>query len=430
MIEEVNEAEFAASVGIDWSDEKHDICLLESGSRKAEYQQIQHTPEALSQWIARLRARFAAGKVAVCLEQSRGALINALMNHEFLVLYPINPNTLSRYREAFATSKAKDDPTDAYLLMELVTKHRDKLRAWHPDDEQTRSIMLLGEARRKAVHLRTLLTNKLIAALKGYFPQAIELVGTETYSVMACDFLLNWPTLEDVQKADKQALRKFYYGHTVRRGNLIEKRLEIIEKALPVTTDKAIINCSVMTVNMLAKQLRTLADSIREYDKKIQQLFSSHPDSPIFSSLPGAGAAYAPRLLAAFGTNRSRYESADEIQKYSGIAPVLERSGKTQWVHRRFACPKFLRQSFHEFANQSIRFSLWARAYYEQQRAKGNGHHAAIRSLAFKWIRIIFRCWKNRTPYDELKYLKALQRKGSSLLRYIAESTPVAGASS
>jgi len=430
MIKEVNEAEFAAVMGIDWSDQKHDICLTECGSTKVEHEQVHHAPEDLSQWIARLRARFAGGRIAVCLEQSRGALTNALISYEFLVLYPINPSTLKRYREAFATSKAKDDPTDAYLLMELVAKHRDKLRAWYPDDEQTRSIMLLSQARRKAVHLRTLLVNKLIAALKGYFPQAFELVGEQTHSVMACDFLLTWPTLEDVQKADKQSLRRFYYGHTVRRGDLIEKRLEAIEKALPVTTDKAIIDCSVMTVKMLARQLRTLADSIREYDKKLQQLFSSHPDGLVFSSLPGAGSAYAPRLLAAFGTDRSRYESAQEIQNYSGIAPVLERSGKTQWVHRRFACPKFLRQSFHEFANQSIRFSLWARAYYEQQRAKGNGHHAAIRSLAFKWIRIIFRCWKNRTPYDELKYLKALQRKGSSLLRYIADSTPVAAASS
>src|SRR5438552_8649707 len=140
----------------------------------------------------------------------------------------------------------------------------------------------------------------------------------------------------------------------------------------------------------------------------------------IFQSLPGAEAALAPRLLAALGSQRDRYASAEEVQKYSGIAPVTERSGKKKWVHFRWACPKFLRQSFHEWAEHSIAQSLWARAYYQQLRDRGKEHHAAVRALAFKSIRIVFRCWQDRTAYDENPYLAALAKRGSPLASVFA----------
>jgi hypothetical protein len=115
-----------------------------------------------------------------------------------------------------------------------------------------------------------------------------------------------------------------------------------------------------------------------------------------------------------------RYSNVVELQAFSGIAPVTQRSGKSQWVHFRWACPKFLRQTFHEWAAHSIPYSVWARAYYQQQIAKGNDHHAAVRSLAFKWIRIAFRCWKDRVPYNESIYLAALRRRGSALAAAVA----------
>jgi transposase len=414
--------EFVAAIGIDWSDKKHDVCLMEAVSANPEYDVIKQSPEALSEWINQLRTRFGGRKIAICLEQTRGALINALINYDFLVLYPINPLMLVRYREAFTPSKAKDDPTDSYLLMELVSKHRDKLKPWIPDDELTRSIGILAEARRKAVNLRTRLAQKLRALLKEYFPQALELTGVNLYSVMACDFLIRWPTLETLQKENKQSLRTFYYGHRLRRGDRIEKFLQLIENASPLTNDRAIIETSVITVKMLARQLRILALSIKEYEQKLEHLYAKHPDHEIFSSLPGAGAANGPRLLAAFGTDRSRFESAEQIQKYSGIAPVTERSGKICWVHWRWACSKYVRQSFHEFAAQSVRFSIWAKAHYKLQIERGKSHHAAIRSLAFKWIRIIYRCWKDGVAYDELQYLKALQKRGSSVIQFLAKT--------
>ena len=112
---------------------------------------------------------------------------------------------------------------------------------------------------------------------------------------------------------------------------------------------------------------------------------------------------------------RERYSCAREVQSYSGIAPVMESSGKKQWVHFRVGCPKFLRQSFHEWAGHSVMYSVWARSYYQQLRSRGKGHHAAVRALAFKWIRVVFRCWKDGVAYDESKYLASLARRGSPL---------------
>jgi hypothetical protein len=164
-------------------------------------------------------------------------------------------------------------------------------------------------------------------------------------------------------------------------------------------------------------------------DQHIEQLVASHPDHALFASLPGAGPVMVPRLIVAFGTRRERYETAFQMQCYSGIAPVKEASGNSEWVHFRRSCPKFLRQTFHEFAFLSTRSSVWAKAYYDRQRHNKQSHPAAVRALAYKWIRIIFRCWKEAKPYDEQVHLQSLQKRRSGLGAPVTslEWKPVAG---
>jgi hypothetical protein len=164
----------------------------------------------------------------------------------------------------------------------------------------------------------------------------------------------------------------------------------------------------------MVRIIRELREVIDSYDKQIERLVNQHPDFEIFDSLPGAGPALVPRLIAALGTRRDRYKTAGELQCYSGIAPVLVSSGRQARVHWRWACPKFVRQTFHEWAAHSIASSPWAKAYYEQQRAKGKSRNSAMRSLAFKWIRILFRCWKARTPYREDLYQQALAKHAAA----------------
>lgn len=172
----------------------------------------------------------------------------------------------------------------------------------------------------------------------------------------------------------------------------------------------------------MVQQLRVTINAISEYDRHIEALCQTHDDYELFASLPGAGSVYAARLTAAFGSDRTRWTSPDELVRFSGIAPVIERSGKQTWIRWRYFAPKFFRQTFHEFAAQSIPESFWARAYYRMQRAKGKDHHAAVRALAYKWIRIIWKCWQSRTPYNEVIHLESLRRKGSPLLKFAAEN--------
>ena len=410
---------FAALVGIDWSDRKHDVVELDLATMKEHSMVIEQKPEALADWVNGLRQRYGGQLVAVCLEQTKGALIYHLLQYEFLRLYPVNPDMVQKYRKAFYPSGSKSDPGDAGLALEILDKHGNRLRVWKPDDEKTRLIGALARQRREAVEERVRLTNKLTAALKGYFPQALDLVGEKLNSPMACDFLLKWPTLEAAQAANPGELRKFYYGHHSSRGDLIRERIQMIKNAAPLTTDLAIVRASVMKVRMLAEQLRVLDKTIKVYEKEQAKLVEEHPDSFIHDSYPGAAEQLVPRLIDLFGSDRDRYEEAKNVQMYTGIAPVTRSSGKTKFVCFRFACPKFHRQTIHEFANCSRRSSEWAQAYYLMQRAKGKGHHAAVRALGFKWLRIMFHCWQHRVPYNEDIYLEALRRHGSPLLQYM-----------
>jgi transposase len=230
-------------------------------------------------------------------------------------------------------------------------------------------------------------------------------------SDIALNFLSRWPTLNEVQRAKAQTVRSFFYAHNSRSQSLIEKRLQQMAEAHNVTDDPALIEPLVLTTKCLVAQLRQFNHAINEFGRKIRELFKSHPDHFLFESLPGAGEQLAPRLLSLFGSDRSRWADATDIQKYSGIAPVIERSGKSLWVHRRLSRPIFICQTFHEFAQQSTRFSAWADQFYRRQRQRGKSHHSAIRSLAFKWIRIICACWKANKAYDESFTVKPLRRR-------------------
>ena len=411
---------FSAFVGIDWADLKHDISIASADGSYSECQVIEHTPEALKLWVSQIRRRHSDGPVAICLEQSRGPLISHLMAYEFLALFPVNPKALARYREAFCVSGSKDDPSDADFLREMVSMHHDRLRQWKPEDENSRTVAFLTEARRKAVDERTRLTNRLRAELKTFFPQALALIGKPIYQKMALSFLRRWKMPQDIIRARDKTIRNFYTEHGCRSEKLIERRLQLIRNTVPLTSDKAVITVSVITVRMIVRMLISLNNSISEYENALRVIFDNHPDKKIFTSFPGAGDTLAPRLPAAWGTDRQRFKSAENMQNHAGVAPVTRRSGKTAVVSVRFACPQFVRQTFHEFARCSLKKSVWAMAFYDMQRERGKTHHATLRSLAFKWIRIMFRCWRERIEYDEDKYLKALRRANSPLLKYIS----------
>src|SRR5438876_122555 len=231
----------------------------------------------------------------------------------------------------------------------------------------------------------------------------------------AMDFLPQCPRLVDVQAAKPATLKSFYHRHNVRRPQFIQKRLDRVRSARLLTRDAAVIEVSVSVVQLLVAELRVLVEHITGFESAIAQDFARHPEKTFFSELPGAGPTLAPRLLAAFGTLREQYPEVACMQRYFGVAPVTEKSGSRAWIHWRWNAPTFTRQTLVEWAGQTIVFCPWAKAYYERQRAKGSAHHAILRALAFKWLRVLWRCWQKRQPYNQEQFLRQLEKRRSPI---------------
>jgi len=413
----MNTAPYDLVIGLDRSDRKADLHLIRVADRHRHSQTIDTSPEALWQWLLQLRQEYPQGRIALCLEQPAAHLMPYLETYEWITLYPINPLTLLKYREAFVTSRAKDDTKDALYLAELLVTHHDKLKPWAPEDESTRAIQQLVYHRRSVVNERVALTNRLKDLLKQYFPQALVLCGDDLWRPLATRFLLKWPSLQAVRKAQTEKLKEFYHLNGSRSAKLMEQRLALIDKAVPVTDQAAVLDSFILRVELICRQLQDVVTTIKTFDQRITAAFEAHDDHEIFSSLPGAGPVLAPRLLATMGSQRERFESAAKLQNYTGIAPVTKQSGGKCYIHRRYLCSKFHRQSFHEYAKESVLWCRWAAAFYLQQRTKGCYHHAAVRALAYKWQRVIWRCWQNRKPYEEKTYETALRRAKSPLVK-------------
>lgn len=331
----VEESPFAALIGLDWGDRQHALAILDCSSAKTQSSTLEHSVEKVRAWLQELEERFGSQPVAIALETSKGPLIHMFLEVPWLTVFPIHPATSARLRRAFHPSGAKDDIPDAHVLLEILIHHRSRLRPLFQDDAQTRRLGNLCELRRKSVDQRTYLTNQLASTLKGYFPQALEMAGENLYSPMALEFLKRWPDLIRLKACRESTLKSFYYKHNVRSPEAVEKRLQLVRQAKALTTDEAIVLPATRQVARLIRLLAEIQKHIVEDEKLIRDAFKQHPDAELFRDLPGAGAVLAPRLLVAFGTDRSRYERPDDLQRSSGVAPVKEKSGGRIWIHWR-----------------------------------------------------------------------------------------------
>lgn len=408
-------SDYAALVALDWGDQEHAFALQSGTQRQSGT--FAASPESLHRWLEQLGERHGHQPVALAIEAGKNAVVHALVSHPWLTVYPVHPATSERFRTAFTPSGAKSDLPDAEVLLTIVTQHRDQLRPLVLDTPETRALAALTEVRRNAVDHRTQLSNELKSTLKLYYPQALELCGDDLWTPLALDFLTRWPELAALQRTRPATLQTFYTAHNSRRQAVIAERIALIQQARPLTMDRAVIVPAILQVSLLVAVLRPLQKHILAVEARVAASFAAHPEAELYCDLPGAGPALAPRLLVAFGTDRTRYPDASSVQKYVGIAPVTERSGRQLWVHWRWNAPKFLRQTFVEWAGQTIPKCAWAKAYYLQQKRAGKHHQTILRGLAFKWIRILWRCWHDHTPYNEARYLQSLIRQNSPLAK-------------
>lgn len=412
----VNSPSFAAHIGLDWADKKH-YWSMKTADGKRSRGELEQSPEAIDLWIAELMARFGDRPIVIISEQSRGALITNLGKYAQVYIRIVDPARLNYYRKSVSPSGAKSDRVDADLILDFALLHSDRLRCLEPDTVETRSLQFLTEHRRELVNVHTSQVQVLTHWLKLVFPQILKWFD-DLSSPLVCDFLQSWPRLAMLRKVKPATLLKFFREHNCRSEERNQERIQQIGQAVAATSDEALLRSAELMIATTIRVLTSLRQGIEAFDAEIKAVYALHPDRAIMASLPGAGPALEPRLIAALGTDRTRFKSAQDLASFTGIAPVTEGSGDTLWVHWRWSCPQFTRQTIHEWAACTVRLPGWARDHYQRQRDKGNGHHAAVRSVAFKWLRILYRCWRDHTPYSEAHYLAALRSQGA------APSTP------
>ena len=274
------------------------------------------------------------------------------------------------------------------------------------------------------IEQRTALVLQLKQSLHEYFPAALEAFDDWTMP-SAWELVLQFPTPQALARAGKRTWQKFLHTHRLYCPTTAEKRLEIFARADRfVSPSASVTSAKSLLAISLARMLRTVESQIKEYRQRIEKAFADHPDGGLFASLPGGGKKLAPRLLGELGANRQVFESAEALQCYAGTAPVTRASGKSRLVHIRRACNKVLRATVHLWADESRQQCAWADAYYKRKKGQGRTHAQALRCLGQRWLKILWRMWSDRTPYDESLHMRSLARSGSWVLTLLPALEP------
>jgi transposase len=382
--------------GIDWADQHHDVVVIDEAGHQRGALRVTHTKEGLSELTHFLLGLAKTPEQMACMvETNQGLLIAALLEAGF-PLYPINPKTVDRRRNA---AGAKTDQIDAYLLAKTGRSDLADLRRLQPDSALVQELKHLTRDQDALIESQTRLVNQLTACLKAYYPVALSLFS-KLHQRSTLLFLQQFPTPQVAQAASVAALTSVLqqgkHPQPTKAANTIWATLHQPHLEADAVTTRA----KSRLMLALVRQLLPLVEEIAAYDKEISRLFLTHPDSGLFSGLPGAGKRLAPRLLAEWGDDRSRYAGSSSVQALAGTAPVAFASGNYAKAHKRYACLKPLRNALHQFAWHSTLREGWALRYYQRKRAEGKSHSMAVRALANGWVRIIYAVWVQHARYE------------------------------
>lgn len=382
--------------GIDWADQHHDVAVIDETGHQAGSLRVAHTKEGLTD-LTRFLLSFAPtpDQVACILETNQGLLIATLLEAG-LPVYPVNPKTVDRRRNA---AGAKTDAIDAYLLAKTGRSDLAGLGRLQPDSALVQELKTLTRDQDALIESQTRLVNQLTACLKAYYPVALELFA-KLHQRSTLVFLQTYPTPQAARTASVETLAALLKqaGHT--KAAQIAPQVWTTLHQPHLEADAVTTRTKARLMLALVSQLLPLVEQIAAYDKEITHLFLTHPDSALFGGLPGAAKRLAPRLLAEWGDDRSRYAGSPSVQALAGTAPVAFASGNYAKAHKRYACLKPLRNALHQFAWQSVKQEGWARLSYQRKRAEGKSHSMAVRALANGWVRIIYAVWSQHARYD------------------------------
>jgi transposase len=414
-------SELTHFAGLDWAGDHHDITIVDrTGAIVAQFR-FEHSAQGWNSCREQLAACDALG---VAIETSSGAAVEELLRTHATV-FPVQPRAAARYRERKAPSGVKDDQLDGWALADALRLDGRAWRALAPEDPLVQELRLLCRDEVALIEERTALVNQLRAALREYYDTALEAFDDWT-APAPWAFVIAFPTPDQLVRAKKRAWEKFLHTHKLWRPETAQKRLELFARAGQWPRNEAVVRAKSRLAVTLAKMLQTLARQLDDDRTAIEQLFARHPDHDLFGSLPGAGAKLAPRLLSELGQDRGRFEDAQSLQCLAGTAPVSFQSGQIHRVNLRRACNTHLRAAVHLWAAASLATSDWARAYYQAHRARGQSHACALRCLGQRWLKILWKMWQTRTPYDAELRARDQAQHGSWVVAQLRAATPPA----
>jgi transposase len=385
-------------VGIDWAAAEHAVCVLDQTGRKAVAFTIDHTAAGFARLTTRLGKLGDVERMPVAIERPDGRLVDALLSAGHPVL-PVKPTAIKSWREAEVLSGAKSDPGDAHVIADYLRVRIHRLRPAAPLSAHTKALRAVVRTRGDLVETRVAAINQLAALLDAHWPGA-KTIFADIESAIALAFLTKYPTAASAASLTEKRLAVFckqqgYSGKKPAAVLLARLRSAPIGPNDPVLSEG--VRAAVLAQVTVLTALNT---AIKDLDRSIADKMDTHPDGALFRSFPRAGTINAAQILAEWGDARAAFTHPDAIAALAGITPVTKASGKQRGVSFRWACNKRLRQAITTFAGNSRFDSPWAADIYNRARASGKDHPHATRVLARAWVRVIWRCWQNNTPYD------------------------------
>lgn len=393
-------------VGIDWASDKHDVCVLDLAGTIVEAFTITHTAEGLRELMRGLRRFGSPEQLPIAIERPSGLLVDTLVEAGFPVV-PIHPNALKATRPRYAAAPGKSDPGDAYILADVLRTDGHRFRPLRTPSDRTKALRAAVRTRDDLVATRVQLANQLRSLLDSFWAGAAAIFA-DVDSPIALDFLDSYPTPESAARLGPKRLERFLKRASYCGRRPVDQLLERLRSAPAGQAAELESETKGQLVRSLAAVLRPLVAQIRELDGLIAAHLAQHPDSDILQSFPRTGTINAAQILAELGDDRLRFATEDQLAAEGGVAPVTKTSGKHRAVLCRFACNKRLRQALTTWADNSRHAHPWAQHVYRKARSRGCDHPHAVRILARAWVRVLWRCWHDQTPYDPTRHGRAL----------------------
>lgn len=380
------------SLGIDWANDKHDLCLLNAEGSIVRELTIQQSLAGFHQ-LEKLVLKHGADNVQMNIERSDGLLVDWIMAKGWML--HVTPTVVVAHRRP---RRSKSDPSDAYLLAHLLRLKDPDCRPLHRSSATVLHLRELVRTLDAANHDLRRVANRLRYTMLQYFPSVLKLFTRIDHLIMLA-FIEHFPTPEVARTLNATTLKKFMKQHSYRYYDRIPQILDILREPAPIAS---VPDGYVAQAKALVPLVRQFVMTIKQLEKQVVAVFKTHPEASWWKSLPGGRGPLTPaRMLAWIGDDRTHFPTANALQAIAGTAPITRRSGKSHAVEFRRACSHSLRKAADDFARQSVRYSRWAREYRDAQIARGHSKARAFRALANRWLKIIWTLWQRREGYSE-----------------------------